>query len=305
MEEIEPASDYSHFSDVFLNPYARNFYYACIIVIAIVSTAVNIFIIQAILRKRQLRTPINIFLLNVAVLDIYDVNVFLFDDVFALYIWKVLLKTYSCKIWHFQFSIGQFGLLLFLSSITAALFVKKIRLKTTVVISVAIYIVATALSFSYSQLFENVTLRNKIYSCFRNSEDKFDNFVFLFCETICHWLLIFVLLLSLLIHKKVRRSFFPRSDTNDMLLKMIAIELIFETPFKIAHYLKVFFNWYSNYDLIYYTPGFIFYFAFVYRPFLYVYYDKDFRREFRNLLQLTSSVVEFQGLENDDTEQNN
>ena len=299
MEEIEPASDYSHFSDVFLNPYARNFYYACIIVIAIVSTAVNIFIIQAILRKRQLRTPINIFLLNVAVLDIYVIYGILFYDVFALFVSKVILKTYSCKTVHFQVSIGQFALMLFLSSITAALFVKKIRMKTTVVISVAIYIVATASSFSYSQLFENVTLSNNNVYCARHFNDKFDKFLFQFYETISQSLLIFVLLLSLQVHKKVRGSFLHRSDTNEMLLRMIAIELILESPVLIAHYLLVFFNWYSNYDLIYYTPGFILNFAFVYRPFLYVYYDKDFKNEFRNLLQLTSSVVEFQGLEND------
>lgn len=254
-------------------------YCALIVVIAIPAQS---FVIRAILRREQLKTPIHRLLLQIAIIDLiaavwnscYFWLLYFGNEFFA---W-----SYSCNFFQYPIYVVDTAGIFFCAFIGFMLFTRHLTNAYVNVISCAIWIISI---LAMSDLAYNKAYRKywneEVYRCLTEVGNFFN--LELVKETLRLAVAVCIMVVLPLLSKVVRGRFWVHTENNEMLLQMVLWQITFTTGTALAVTKMNLHNDHSDPKNLLYYDQYLVMLSTVYRPVLYVFFCRHFRNEFKEM----------------------
>lgn len=255
---------------------------AYLVVIVAIAIPAQLFVIRAILRKEQLKTPIHRILLQIAINDL------LFSFWFSTYCWMMYFGNgffawkYSCNFFEYPNYVFDTVGIFFCAFVGFMLFTRHLTFLYANVISCAIWIGAMILmrdmatNTSYWKPWFDGS-----YRCLNVRDNEFN--LQLLKETMRIAVAVAIILVLPLLSRLVRGRFWIRNDTNEMLLIMVLLQITFTSGTALVVTKMNLLQDYTDENNIVYYDGYLFMLSFIYRPFHYVCFCRHFRSELKEL----------------------
>ena len=263
------------------------------IIVYIIGLIGNLFVIQAILRKSHLQTPIYIFLMNLALADIYTSTSILIHH-FGVNAFRDWLQLeYTCSLLFYFPYIGEYSVISFLLIITSIAFMRKIDIKSPRAVNATVWIAATIVSLPYLQLFTQKQFGSeKFFYCGLSEIGSTFGFLatnhFEQAKSLFHPVFTLVYVLY---HKTSKGTFFERSTRNDFLVKIVVAQITLKAPSTIGYAVHSYLDVSFANPMWIFAPIMFYLSTMSYRPILYVTCNEDFKREFKNLFGSSGNVT--------------
>lgn len=256
----------------------------------LIGIACNVFIFDATLRKRKIKTPVYAFIVNLALTDIFLAFLLGCEYILHKNHNEVLQYFYICNFLRFFISSTEMSQFFTLTAIIVSLFTEqpqknKWRKVMMIMCLLTWWYIAANLAFPKAYYSEEIAIDNKFICIidYTSSIARFTLIVDVLTSTEC--LLVF-LFIGFVVHKVKKGSVYHHSSLNFMMVVMILIQVALVSPIiasQIARLLAVDFR--TNLYLTYISHV-IFFLRVTYRPVLYVCMNEDYRQKLRKLLFL-------------------
>lgn len=282
--------------DSHLSTFQLVFLYCYYFIVSTIGVVGNILVIRTIFNKPQMRTMINVVLLNQAIADILSSTVATVNELMENSFNFIFHLTYFCNIGHYLISVKYFIQLLVFSIATIKMFTKlpniSISTGTTVKSSIAVWIFGAVVQVNQAFLVKAYEINEK-HRCFvEESLSTASYFIRHFCYTAIWLIFPFVFVICLISHKVFRGSYYNRGSTNDLLFLMMLVQVILITPATTARILL--YEDFSHFMIG--VTCMINFLNVAYKPILYFIISDDFRSEFIRLLSLRKKSNEILSL---------
>lgn len=279
----------SYKDEVYVDKAIAGWFYTVVGVIGFFS---NVFIFDATLRKRKIKTPVYAFIVNLALTDCILAFLLCVNFLLHLNYGEVLHYFHICKILSFTISTTEFNQFFTLTAIIVTLFTKQPQRRmwarlTMVMCLLAWWYIAAHFAFPKAYYSEVKGYDKLSYCAIDYSTPIADFTLYVDALTTTGSLLVF-LFIGFLVHKI--KNIYQHDSLNRMLLVMVLIEVVLELPIITNNILRLWNVDFRTNLLLIYLPHMIFFLRVTYRPVLYILMDEDYRKKLKNLLSIKISA---------------
>lgn len=261
--------------------FQKTFCAYCVLIVAIAIPA-QWFVIRAILRRQQLKTPIHRLLLQIAIIDLIAAvwN--------SLYFWLLYFGNgffaweFSCNFFQYPIYVVDTAGVCFCAFVGFMLFTRHLTFMFVNAISCAIWTTSILLM---GDLAHNTAYRKhwngEIYRCL--TEIGSDYNLELIKEAMKIGVALGIIAVLPTLSRAVRGRAWVHTEINEMLMIMFLLQVTFTTGTALAIVKMNVRNDHSDPKNLLYYDQYLIMLSTVYRPFLYVHFCRHFRNEFKEL----------------------
>lgn len=273
--------------EIFLEkPFVKFLIITFIILIFLLGVSGNCFVLVTVYRKRSLRTPLNLILVNLAIADILICLFVIAGD--PLYEMTArsgfILVGESCPKIMFYSTVGDYFVAVAIAlPLLVYSFYQQGSIRSYIKLIISLWIITSAIAGYDAHSAEWAAVDSSgILFCITNiSNSALDRLLEHF-NTFIHVVFpVFITASCLFMHLKLKKKFLDGTSIHRMLLLMVAIYAMLITPVTLTihlpHYTSID---YENVLKLWKAALFWSMFSVVYKPILYVLYHKDFKDEF-------------------------